>query len=73
MWAIYLAIGFVCLFLGFCLGIIVGSSGHANPIGIMNVVEWPDGTFDLLLQLEDQPNNLVDGQEVNVKVHRTRR
>ena len=73
MWAIYLAIGFVCLFLGFCLGLIAGSSGHVNPIGIMNVIEWPDGTFDLLLQLEDQPNNLVDGQEVNVKVHRTRR
>ena len=73
MWAVYLTIGFVCLFLGFCLGIFLGSISHSEPIGIMNVVEWPDGTFDLLLQLEDQPNNLVDGQEVNVKVHRTRR
>ena len=73
MWAIYLTIGFVCLFLGFVLGILLAGDGQQEAIGTMNVVEWPDGTFDLLLQLENQPNNLQNGQEVTVRVHRTRR
>ena len=73
MWAIYLTIGFVCLFLGFCAGLLLGSAPHSQAIGIMDVVEWPDGTYDLLLQLEDQPSSLIDGQEVMVKVHKTRR
>ena len=73
MWAIYLAIGFVCLFLGFCIGLLLGGGSHSSSIGTMNVVEWPDGTYDLLLQLEDQPSSLKNEQEVVVKVHKTRR
>ena len=74
MWAIYLTIGFVCLFLGFCLGLLLGGSGsHANSIGTINIVEWPDGTYDLLLQLERQLGELDNGQEVMVNVHKTRK
>lgn len=73
MWGIYVSIGLVCLSLGFVIGILFWPEGKEHPIGVMNVVEWSDGTYDLLLQLEDQPSSLADGQEVMVKVHKTRR
>lgn len=70
MWYMYVIVGVVCIFLGWIFRGIVLSK---PPIGTIDMVEWQDGTYDLLLQLDHELTSLSNGEEVNVKIRRTRR
>ncbi len=70
MWYVYVIVGVVCFLLGWIFRGIVSSK---PPIGTIDMVEWQDGTYDLLLQLDKELRELGEEREVNVKVRRTRR
>ena len=58
--------------LAFAVGWILRGRGRQS-YGVLNVVVWPDGTADLLLQIEKAPGELQDMQEIVLQVHKTER
>ena len=46
---------------------------RADPLGTLNVVEWNDGTTELLLQLDEGPEKFENGHLIMLRIHKTRR
>ena len=46
---------------------------RADPLGILNVVEWNDGTTELLLQLDEGPEKFENGHLIMLRIHKTRK
>lgn len=41
--------------------------------GMMHIVEFQDGTVDMLIEVKSKPEELLNGQDVILTVHKTRR
>lgn len=71
---IFIVAGFVVLFfIGVLIGEVLMSGMNKKMIGTLNVVEWDDGTSELLLQLDEGPENFSNGEEISLRIHKTRR
>lgn len=64
----------ICFVVGLFCGLILEAKNSLKlDIGVLNVVEWPDGTSELLLQLDAGPEKLDDGDEISLRIHKTRK
>lgn len=48
-------------------------ASHTETIGTLNVVSFENGQNDLLLELNDSPDKLLNGQFVTLDVRKSRR
>lgn len=65
------AIAICCLIIGWLLRTLWFNI-HSEPSGTLNVVEWPDGTTELLLSLDDPPEKFRDHEALLFFVKKTR-
>ena len=72
MW-IEAVVGLGIFVLGFFLGWLWNRSDSDKQIGTLSIVEWADGTNDLLMETKVAPIDLKNGQTVSLYVHKTRR
>lgn len=68
---IIIAVAFGCLGVGWLLKTL-WINVHYKPSGTLNVVEWPDGTSELLLSLDDPPTKFKDHEVLLFRVRKTR-
>ena len=67
----------VCLVLlgflvGYFIGVGRGRSTIRDPIGRLAIVDWEDGSVDILLETSVPPSDIHDGEMVGLLVRRTR-
>ena len=75
MW-IYVCVALGGIIAGFFLRMIQSSIYdilHSKTVGTLRVVKVGSGQEDLLLELEEPPSNLLDGQIITLDVTVTRR
>lgn len=61
----------VTVIFAFSLGwIIRGATKKDN--GTLHLVEFENGTFDILLEVKAKPEDMINGQELYLTVHKTR-
>ena len=56
----------------FMLGWIIRGATKKT-FGMMHIVEFQDGTVDMLIEVKSKPEELFNGQDVILTVHKTRR
>lgn len=56
----------------FALGWIIRGATKKT-FGMMHIVEFQDGTVDMLIEVKSKPEELFNGQDVILTVHKTRR
>lgn len=73
MW-VYIMVALAGIIVGFFLRIFQSAIHDSKDIaGVLNVVKVGDNPEDLLLELDDSPGKLTDGQLVTLYVRATRR
>ena len=73
MW-IYIAVALAGFLVGFIARMIQQSiTDVRKSVGILNVVKIGDSPEDLLLELEEPPDKLLNGQAITLLVKATRR
>lgn len=58
--------------IGYFVGVVRGRSTIRDPIGNLAIVDWDDGTVDVLLETSVPPSDMHDGETIGLHVHRTR-
>ena len=62
------------LIFGFLIGLYVESKKRrVKPSGTLVIVEWEDGTEEMLLQLDEEPKNLSNRSIVTFALKKSRR
>ena len=60
------------LLVGYFIGVVRGRSTLRDPVGHLAIVDWDDGTVDVLLETSVPPSDMQDGQMIGLLVRRTR-
>ena len=66
------------LVLGLIFGFLIGwhaesKKRRVKPSGTLVIVEWEDGTEEMLLQLDEEPKNFLDRSIVTFALKKSRR
>lgn len=75
MW-VYLVVFLVGAIAGFFARMIqhaIYEATHTNVVGTLNVVSFTDGRDEMLLELNDSPDKLINGQFISLDVRKSRR
>lgn len=62
---------FIALTLAFFIGWIIRGAAKKT-FGVMHIVEFENGTVDLLVEIKSSPEKLSNGQNLILTVHKTR-
>lgn len=57
---------------GFVVGVVRDRSTLREPVGRLAIVDWEDGSVDVLLETNVPPSDMQDGQTIGLLVRRTR-
>ena len=57
---------------GYFVGVGRGRSTLRDPVGHLAIVDWEDGSVDVLLETSIPPSDMQDGQMIGLLVRRTR-
>ena len=69
--ALNIVLPVVVAILAFGIGWIVRSAARKDN-GTLHVVEFENGTFDMLIEIKAKPKDLINGQDLILTVHKTR-